>query len=96
MNNWEDKEYESALITDQAFESIGNHNATCPFCGEQALVASIDERYWNVPLFEDGYITQDGEQAESDITEIVCGSCGRVVPVEHYWHTRVCDCVKEE
>lgn len=87
MSDTLDRDYESALITDQAFEDIGDHHATCPVCGasDGALRAAVSVYYDNVALWEDGYVPNDGHQIEDEITEIHCSECGAIIPVDYYF-----------
>ena len=64
--------------------ALDDHNAKCPFCGKAELRASVEERYWHVPLQTDGYSTIDGEQTDSEIHQIVCGNCNKEVSIGHY------------
>jgi len=71
-------------------------NATCPYCGQDTLVATVMSRDAAVPLRPDGYDPTEGEPIEAELESIRCTGCGKGVPAEHASHTEnngwECDC----
>lgn len=58
-------------------------NSKCPYCGEH-LVADVKVRFDNVPLRDDGYLPEQGDQVWSELLHIRCPSCGHEVSSGYY------------
>ena len=58
-------------------------NPYCPRCGRE-LIAEVTAFYVNVPLEQDGYSLQNGDQMETIVERVICPDCGWVGSGQHY------------
>lgn len=63
-------------------------NSRCPYCGGK-LRATVEQRYDNVPLYDDGYIPAEGDHVYSEVSNVRCSECGRELSSDYY-HSGEC------
>ena len=76
------------------------YNATCPYCGEESLVGTVQATNSNVPLLAADYDFDGGTPESTEIIEVKCTSCGRDdIDRNHYFahgpDGDPCDCVED-
>lgn len=59
-------------------------NATCPFCGEQALFGVVTITTSDVPLEDWGIQAENGQPETCSIKDIVCDACHKAVCDAHF------------